>query len=97
MKLQLKVLNGIFGGGGFGNRLMQNLREDKAYTYGCYSSLDLDENGSTSQLEKFQNEVTDSAITEILSEFAKIRESEVTDDEISLTKSSMAGGFAPLT
>ena len=94
-EIALKVLNGIFGGGGFGNRLMQNLREDKAYTYGCYSSLDLDENGSTfSAGGNFRNEVTDSAITEILSEFAKIRESEVTDDEISLTKSSMAGGFA---
>ncbi len=94
-EVALKVLNGIFGGGGFGNRLMQNLREDKAYTYGCYSSLDIDENGSSfSAGGNFRNEVTDSAITEILSEFAKIRESQVTDDEINLTKSSMAGGFA---
>jgi predicted Zn-dependent peptidase len=34
-QLPLTVLNGILGGGGFGTRLMQNLREDKAYTYGC--------------------------------------------------------------
>ncbi len=37
-QLALNVLNGILGGGGFGTRLMQNLREDKAFTYGCYSS-----------------------------------------------------------
>jgi len=94
-EIALKVLNKVFGGGGFGNRLMQNLREDKAYTYGCYSSLDIDEHGSMfSAGGNFRNEVTDSAITEILSEFAKIREAEITDKEINLTKSSMAGAFA---
>jgi len=45
-QLPLTVLNGVFGGGGFGTRLMQNLREDKAYTYGCYSSLNVTEDGS---------------------------------------------------
>lgn len=42
-QLALNVLNGILGGGGFGTRLMQNLREDKAFTYGCYSSLNITE------------------------------------------------------
>jgi len=94
-EIPLKVLNKVFGGGGFGNRLMQNLREDKAYTYGCYSSLDINQHGSMfSAGGNFRNEVTDSAITEILSEFSKIIEAEVSDDEINSTKSSMAGAFA---
>ena len=36
------VMNTLLGGGAFGSRLMQNLREDKAFTYGARSSFDLD-------------------------------------------------------
>lgn len=94
-QLALNVLNGILGGGGFGTRLMQNLREDKAFTYGCYSSLNITENGSwMSAGGNFKNAVTDSAITEILKEFAGIIEAQVKDEELSLTKNNMAGGFA---
>ncbi len=94
-QLPLKVLNGIFGGGGFGTRLMQNLREDKAYTYGCYSSLRITDLGSwMSAGGNFRNAVTDSAITEILKEFQTIKTDLVKDDELSLTKTSMAGDFA---
>lgn len=94
-QLALNVLNGILGGGGFGTRLMQNLREDKAYTYGCYSSLNITENGSwMSAGGNFKNAVTDSAITEILKEFTGIIAAQVSDEELSLTKNNMAGGFA---
>ena len=48
---------------------MSNLREDKAYTYGCYSSINSDEiMGSFYAGGAFRNEVTDSAITQILME-----------------------------
>jgi predicted Zn-dependent peptidase len=94
-QLPLTVLNGILGGGGFGTRLMQNLREDKAYTYGCYSSLNVTEDGSWMSIGgNFRNEVTDSAITQILQELYIIANGFVTDDELNLTKNSMAGGFA---
>lgn len=94
-QIPLTVLNGIFGGGGFGTRLMQNLREDKAYTYGCYSSLNITENGSWfSASGNFRNEVSDSAITQLLYELNRTTKGEVTDEELNLTKSSMAGSFA---
>ena len=94
-QLPLTVLNGVFGGGGFGTRLMQNLREDKAYTYGCYSSLNVTEDGSWLSIGgNFRNDVSDSAITQILFELDKITNGYVTDDELNLTKSSMAGGFS---
>lgn len=94
-QLPLNVLNGIFGGGGFGTRLMQNLREDKAYTYGCYSDLQVTRNGSwLSASGSFRNEVTDSAITQLLYEFGRIQEGYVSDEELALTKATMAGGFA---
>ena len=93
--LTLKVLNGVLGGGAFGNRLMQNLREDKAYTYGCRSGVSVNENGSWFIAGgNFRNEVTDSAIHEILHELKMITSELVTDEEINLTKSSMAGSFA---
>ena len=94
-QIPLNVLNGILGGSGFGTRLMQNLREDKAYTYGCYSDVQVTREGSwISASGSFRNEVTDSAITQMMFEFEDISESLVSDDELSLTKSAMAGSFA---
>lgn len=94
-QIPLNVLNSIFGGGAFGARLMQNLREDKAYTYGCYSDLQVTRDGSWLGTNgSFRNDVTDSAITQLLFEFKRITEGYVTDEELNLAKSSMAGGFA---
>jgi predicted Zn-dependent peptidase len=94
-QLPLTVLNNIFGGSGFGTRLMKNLREDKAYTYGCYSSLNITENGSWLSVGgNFRNEVTDSAIAQIHLELDSITNDYVKDDELNLTKASMAGSFA---
>ena len=93
-QLPINVLNGILGGGGFGTRLFQNLREDKAYTYGCYSTVTVTENGSwMSAGGNFRNAITDSAIIEILKEFDVITTELVKDEELSLTKSSMSGNF----
>ena len=94
-QLNLTVLNEILGGGGFGTRLMQNLREDKAYTYGCYSSMNITGDGSwISAGGNFQNAVTDSAIEQILLEFQKITNEFITDEELNLTKTNMAGEFS---
>ncbi len=93
--LKLNVLNSILGAGGFASRLMQNLREDKAYTYGCYSRARVTNDGSwLSAGGNFRNEVTDSAITQILYEIDGIIEDYVTADELSLMKASMSGSFA---
>lgn len=94
-ELKLRVLNQILGGGSFSARLMSNLREDKAYTYGCYSNLSSDElMGSFSAGGSFRNEVTDSAIVQILAEIKRISEEPVTDKELDLVKKSMTGAFA---
>lgn len=89
-----QVMNTILGGGVFNARLMQNLREDKAYTYGAYSSLEPDRYiGNWSGGCSVRNDVTDSAITQILYEMMRISEEPVTDEELALTKSFMAGSF----
>lgn len=93
--LKLVVLNNILGGGGFQNRLMQNLREDKGFTYGCRSSLSINDQDSWfSTSGSFRNEVTDSAITELLYEVDRITDEYVTAEELAITKSSMNGSFA---
>ena len=94
-QIKLSVLNKVLGGGGFGTRLMQNLREDKAYTYGAYSSLNVNRQGSwISASGSFRNEVTDSAIVQFLYEFDRITKDLVTEEELELNKASMAGSFA---
>lgn len=94
-QIKLSVLNKLFGGGGFGTRLMQNLREDKAWTYGAYSRLDVGRTGSKiSASGSFASEVSDSAIHEFLYEFNRITEDLVSDEELELNKASMAGSFA---
>lgn len=94
-QIKLSVLNKIFGGGGFGTRLMQNLREDKAWTYGAYSSLNVGRTGSMiSASGSFASEVSDSAIHEYLYEFNRITKDLVSEEELELNKASMAGSFA---
>lgn len=94
-QIKLNVLNKLFGGGGFGTRLMQNLREDKAYTYGAYSRVNVNRQGSwLSASGSFRNEVTDSAITQFLYEFERITQEKVSDEELILNKSSLSGSFA---
>lgn len=93
--IPISLTNHIFGGSGFGTRLMQNLREDKAYTYGAYSSLSVQQQGAyISAGGNFRNDVTDSAIFQLLSELGKITDSYVSDDELSLAKAVLTGRFA---
>lgn len=93
-EVKLKLMNQILGGGTFEARLMQNLREDKAYTYGCYSSVNIDRNGSYFTTSgSFRNEVSDSAIVEIMKEIIKMTEEPVSAEELALAKASMTGSF----
>lgn len=90
-----QVMNTILGGGVFNARLMQNLREDKGYTYGAYSSLDADRYcGHFSAGASVRTEVTDSAASEMLFELEHMRLNGVKPDELALAKSYMAGSFA---
>ncbi len=88
------IMNNIFGGGSSA-RLFTNLREDKGYTYGAYSNLSSDRLiGSFSASASVRNEVTDSAVVEFIGELKKIRETQVTDEELSLAINAVSGGFA---
>jgi len=89
-----RVMNTILGSG-FSGRLFKNLREDKAYTYGAYSSLEADKlAGTFSANASVRNEVTDSAVTQFMIELNRLRNEPVTAKELELAKSFIAGAFA---
>jgi predicted Zn-dependent peptidase len=92
--LSALVANQILGGGGEG-RLFLNLREDKGYTYGSYSSIGNDKNSVStfSATASVRNMVTDSSIVEMLKEIDRIATIPVTESELANTKAKYAGRF----
>lgn len=87
------VANKILGGGGEA-RLFLNLREDKGYTYGAYSSTGNDKYASTFVASaSVRNEVTDSSVVAFLDEIYKIRKEQVTDKELANAKAKITGDF----
>jgi len=89
------VLNTILGGGGTSTRINANLREDKAYTYGGYSSLSTDKIvGAFNASAEVKGEATDSAMYELLYEIKRMIEEPVDVEELEKIKSKMNGSFA---
>lgn len=89
-----KVMNAMLGSG-FSGLLFKNLREDKAYTYGAYSSISDDKLvayfRTTSNVKAA---VTDSAFVQMVVEMNRIRDTKLTQDHLNMTKAAMAGDFA---
>lgn len=93
-RMAANVMNTILGGY-FGSRLNKNIREDKGYTYGIYSSLSPDRHiGKFSLSASVRNEVTDSTLTEILAEIDQLRQNPVDEEELELVKNVKTGQFA---
>lgn len=93
--IKASVMNSVLGGGVFSGRLMQNLREDKAYTYGARSSLSSDRLiGSFTARTEVGNNVTDSALVEILYEMDRLAKEPVDQQSLDLVKNFMNGSFA---
>ena len=93
--IKASVMNSVLGGGAFSGRLMQNLREDKGYTYGARSMLSTDQLvGRFQARTEVRNEVTDSTVTEILHEMERMINEPVDESSLELTKNFMTGSFA---
>ncbi len=89
-----RLMNSILGGGVFSGRLMQNLREDKGWTYGARSNLSSDELvGYFNAGAELATEVTDSAVHEFLYEMERMRTEKVSEDHLQLVKNVAAGAF----
>ena len=88
------ITNNILGGGGEGY-LFKNLREDKGYTYGAYSSLGTDKYGASrfNATAKVRNAVTDSAVVEALKEINRIKTEPVDPQILKDAKAKYIGNF----
>ena len=88
------MANDILGGGGEGY-LFKNLREDKGYTYGAYSSLGANRYGVSKFRAgaKVRNMVTDSAVVEIFKEIGNIRREKVDSELLKNAKAKYVGSF----
>lgn len=90
----VSVMNTMLGGF-FGSRLNQNLRENKAYTYGARSSASPNKLvGRFSARASVRNEVTDSSLVEFLSEIRKMVETPAPDSSLQFVKNYLNGSFA---
>ncbi|NNE75523.1 MAG: insulinase family protein [Pricia sp.] len=92
--LSALIANQILGGG-FNSRLFLNLREDKGYTYGSYSSIRNNKYVPVrfNAFAQVRNQVTDSSVVQILREIDSIIKVPVTEEELKNTKAKYIGQF----
>lgn len=89
----LLLMNTILGANA-SSRVFMNLREDKGYTYGAYTSLDARrETGSFRASAEVRVAVTGDALREFFYELNRIRDEDVTDDELADAKAYLTGVF----
>jgi len=87
----MQLLNLVLGGY-FGSRLMQNIREDKGYTYGISSFIISHLNaGHFAIVTEVGKDVCADAIKEIFYEIKKLREELVPEEELNLVKNYISG------
>lgn len=91
--IKARVLNQVLGGSF--QRLDRNLRETHAWTYGSNSSISADELvGNVSVFVKCRNEVTDSAISEMIREMDLLTTTPLTKEELQASINYLSGVFA---
>ena len=90
---KLMVANNLLGGY-FGSRLMMNVREDKGYCYGIFSSIQVERNAIYMVISsEVGTDVTQAAVDEIFNEIRRLQSEPVPDDELQRAKSYMVGDF----
>lgn len=88
------VMNHILGAGGFSSRLMDSIRDKQGLAYGIMSHYDARmQPGSFWVNLQTRTEATNQAITGVLTEIKGIRDSPVSDQELSEAKSFLVGSF----
>lgn len=93
--IKVNVMNSILGGGVFSGRLMQNLREDKGYTYGARSRITNDPLvGRFVAQTEVRNSVTDSTVVEILYEMQRLIDEPISQQDLALVINYLNGEFA---
>lgn len=87
----MQVLTTLLGGY-FGSRLVQNLREERGYTYGVMAAMvNLREAGYLAIATEVAAGVTQDAVAQIFAEMERLKTEPVTEDELENVKRSMTG------
>jgi predicted Zn-dependent peptidase len=85
----ITVMNTILGGQ-FSSRINMNLRETKGYTYGARSSFSMQkEAGPFIASSAVKSSVTDSSVIEFMKELARIKDEDVTQQELEFAVNSI--------
>ena len=89
--IKLSVLNTVFGGY-FGSRLMSNIREEKGYTYGIYSSFASYPYGGFLEIAaEVGKEVRQKTLNEIEHEINLLRTEVIDAEELQIVKNYLSG------
>ncbi|MCS7298737.1 MAG: pitrilysin family protein [Spirochaetia bacterium] len=93
--MELKILNFILGGGGFGSRLMERIREKEGLAYGVFSNFYIERtlNGYFFVGTQTENKNVSRTIDIITNEIKKIIEEGITDKELEDTKNFSKGSL----
>lgn len=90
LQLLVKVLGGYFG-----SRLMKNIREDKGFTYGIYSSIGSREHSNSFVIGTDVNAAsTEETVQEIHKELSILQTELIPEEELQTVKNYMTGKFA---
>lgn len=89
----LYVLTQLLGGY-FGSRLMENIREDKGYTYNIAAAYDTLRFDGTFQIDtEVSTEYVEPTLKEIRHELRRLREELVKPEELQMTRNYLMGSF----
>lgn len=87
------MLNTVIGGY-FGSRLMENIREEKGYTYNIYSILDtMVYDGCFYIATEVGNEFINQTLDEIYIELENLQQEPVEEEEFEMVQNYVLGGF----
>ncbi|WP_323035222.1 pitrilysin family protein [Pararhodobacter sp.] len=88
------IMNTIFGGGGFGSRLMEEIREARGLTYGIYTSLASNRFGD-SYVGQFStaNETAAEAIALVREQFDWLANGGITQEDLERVQTYLTGAY----
>lgn len=91
------VMNFIFGGSGFGSRLMEEIREKRGMTYGIYSGLSDMRHADTFSINASVRNENAAEVLKLVKDLAiAMRDKPVTQEELDAAKAYLIGSM-PLT
>lgn len=91
----VSVMNQILGSGGFGSRLMDNIRDKQGLAYGVMSLFDARLVPGPFYISlQTRTDATNQAIASVLHELRAIREASVSEQELADAKAYLMGSFA---